>query len=58
MAVPSDGSYGIAAGVIYSYPVTVQDGEYRIVAGTWPSMNSAASAWTRRAPSCARSATG
>ena len=33
MAVPSDGSYGIADGVIYSYPVTVQDGEYRIVAG-------------------------
>jgi malate dehydrogenase len=33
MAVPSDGSYGIAAGVVYSYPVTVQDGEYRIVAG-------------------------
>jgi malate dehydrogenase len=33
MAVPSDGSYGIAEGVIYSYPVTVQDGEYRIVAG-------------------------
>src|SRR5881275_1597506 len=33
MAVPSDGSYGIAAGVIYSYPVTVSNGEYRIVPG-------------------------
>jgi malate dehydrogenase len=33
MAVPADGSYGIAAGVIYSYPVTVHDGDYRIVPG-------------------------
>jgi len=33
MAVPSDGSYGIAAGVTYSYPVTVSDGEYHIVPG-------------------------
>ena len=33
MAVPADGSYGIADGVIYSYPVTVQGGEYRIVPG-------------------------
>jgi malate dehydrogenase len=33
MAVPSDGSYGIAAGVIYSYPVIVQNGDYRIVPG-------------------------
>src|SRR3984893_8477364 len=33
MAVPSDGSYGIPDGVIYSYPVTVDDGEYRIVPG-------------------------
>ena len=33
MAVPADGSYGIGAGVIYSYPVTVSDGEYRIVPG-------------------------
>jgi len=31
MAVPSDGSYGIPAGVIYSYPVTIANGEYRIV---------------------------
>ncbi|MDE2137017.1 MAG: malate dehydrogenase [Gammaproteobacteria bacterium] len=33
MAVPSDGSYGIPAGVIYSYPVTVTNGDYRIVPG-------------------------
>lgn len=33
MAVPSDGSYGIAAGVIYSYPVTCQGGAYQIVQG-------------------------
>ena len=31
MAIPADGSYGISAGVIYSYPVTVANGEYRIV---------------------------
>jgi malate dehydrogenase len=31
MAVPSDGSYGIAEGVIYSYPVTCNNGDYRIV---------------------------
>ena len=33
MGVPSDGSYGIAAGVIYSYPVTCRNGEYQIVQG-------------------------
>jgi malate dehydrogenase len=33
MAVPSDGSYGIPEGVIYSYPVTCQDGSYSIVQG-------------------------
>jgi len=33
MAVPSDGSYGIAEGVIYSYPVTTAGGEYSIVQG-------------------------
>ncbi len=33
MAVPSDGSYGIAEGVIYSYPVTCKDGQYSIVQG-------------------------
>jgi len=33
MAVPSDGSYGIKEGIIYSYPVTTKDGEYQIVQG-------------------------
>ncbi|MGE0387370.1 MAG: malate dehydrogenase [Gammaproteobacteria bacterium] len=33
MGVPSDGSYGIAEGLIYSYPVTTAGGEYRIVQG-------------------------
>ena len=33
MAVPSDGSYGIAEGLIYSFPVTVRDGRYAIVQG-------------------------
>jgi malate dehydrogenase len=33
MAVPSDGSYGIKEGVVYSYPVTTKDGEYAIVQG-------------------------
>jgi malate dehydrogenase len=33
MAVPSDGSYGIPEGVIYSYPVTTKNGEYSIVQG-------------------------
>jgi malate dehydrogenase len=33
MGVPSDGSYGIAEGVIYGYPVTCKGGEYRIVKG-------------------------
>lgn len=33
MAVPSDGSYGIAAGVIYGYPVNCKNGDYQIVQG-------------------------
>ena len=33
MGVPSDGSYGIKEGVIYSYPVTIKNGEYEIVQG-------------------------
>jgi malate dehydrogenase len=33
MAVQSDGSYGIPAGVIYSYPVTCSGGQYTIVQG-------------------------
>jgi len=31
MGIPSDGSYEIAEGVIYSYPVTVDGGEYHVV---------------------------
>jgi malate dehydrogenase len=33
MAVPSDGSYGIEAGVIYSYPCVCRNGDYQIVQG-------------------------
>jgi malate dehydrogenase len=33
MAVPSDGSYDIPEGVIYSYPVTCKNGKYTIVHG-------------------------
>ena len=32
MAVPSDGSYGIPEGLVFSFPVTCKDGDYRIVA--------------------------
>jgi len=31
MAVPSDGSYGIDEGLIYSFPVQIENGEYRII---------------------------
>ena len=33
MAIPSDGSYGIPEGVIYSYPVECSQGSYKIVQG-------------------------
>jgi len=33
MAIPSDGSYDIEPGIMYSYPVTCKDGEYSIVQG-------------------------
>ncbi len=33
MAVPSDGSYGIEEGLIYSYPVVCKNGDYEIVTG-------------------------
>jgi len=33
MGVASEGSYGIEAGLIYSYPVTCQNGDYKIVPG-------------------------
>ena len=31
MAIPSDGSYGISEGIIYSFPVTCHNGSYSIV---------------------------
>lgn len=33
MAIPSDGSYGIDEGLIYSFPCTCSNGEYKIVQG-------------------------
>ncbi len=33
MGITSDGSYGIAEGLIYSFPVTCRDGTYEIVQG-------------------------
>lgn len=33
MSIPSDGSYEIPKGVVYSFPVTCQDGQYEIVQG-------------------------
>ncbi len=33
MGIPSDGSYGIPAGMIYGFPVTCKDGKYKIVKG-------------------------
>jgi malate dehydrogenase len=33
MGIPTDGSYGIQQGLVYSFPVTVKDGEVSIVKG-------------------------
>ncbi|MCE0767224.1 malate dehydrogenase [Pseudonocardia kujensis] len=33
MAIPSDGSYGVAEGIISSFPVTTRNGKYEIVQG-------------------------
>ncbi len=33
MGIPSDGSYGIAKGLMYSFPVVCKDGDYGIVQG-------------------------
>ncbi|MEM9132838.1 MAG: malate dehydrogenase [Actinomycetota bacterium] len=33
MAIPSDGSYGVAEGIISSFPCTVSGGEYQVVQG-------------------------
>ncbi len=33
MSIPSDGSYGVEEGIIYSFPVTVKNGSYEVVQG-------------------------
>ncbi|VDM92730.1 unnamed protein product, partial [Litomosoides sigmodontis] len=33
MGIPSDGSYGIPKGLMFSFPVTISGGEYKIVQG-------------------------
>jgi malate dehydrogenase len=33
MAIPGTGAYGVGDGLVFSYPVTVRDGEVRIVEG-------------------------
>lgn len=33
MGIPADGSYGVEAGIVYSYPVRCKDGNYEIVQG-------------------------
>ncbi|MBM74368.1 MAG: malate dehydrogenase [Proteobacteria bacterium] len=33
MGIPSDGSYGVPEGLIFSFPVTIADGKYSIVQG-------------------------
>lgn len=33
MGIESDGSYGIPAGVIYGFPVTTENGEYKMIQG-------------------------
>lgn len=33
MAVPADGSYGVAEGIIYSFPCVCKDGDFEIVQG-------------------------
>ncbi|MFV5464428.1 malate dehydrogenase, partial [Acinetobacter sp. 207] len=33
MGIPSDGSYGIPEGVMFGFPVTCENGEYKIVQG-------------------------
>ena len=33
MGIPSDGSYGIPAGIMYGFPVTCANGEYQMVQG-------------------------
>ena len=36
MSIPSDGSYGVSEGIVFSFPVTCNNGEYEIVQGLEP----------------------
>merc|ERR1719410_746699 len=40
MAVPSDGSYGVPKGIVFSFPCTCSKGEYKIVQGLKPNARS------------------
>jgi malate dehydrogenase len=40
MSVCSDGSYGIPEGLVYSFPITIENGEYKIVQGLEINKNS------------------
>ena len=33
MGIPSDGSYGIPEGIVYSFPVRIEGGRYSVVQG-------------------------
>jgi len=33
MGIPSDGSYGIPEGIVFGFPVTAEDGSYKIIQG-------------------------
>jgi len=33
MGVVSDGSYGVPKGIVFSYPVTIENGKWKIVQG-------------------------
>ena len=33
MAIPSDGSYGVSEGIIFSYPIVCNNTDYSIVQG-------------------------
>lgn len=33
MGIPSDGSYGVPKGLVFSFPVTTKNGKYSIVQG-------------------------
>merc|ERR1719195_489820 len=40
MGVPSDGSYGVPKGIVFSFPCTCSKGEYKIVQGLKPNARS------------------